>query len=151
MQFKEGELVTWSSQAGGLRKTKVGVVAQVVRAGERPDRNRFASLYTSSGVGSGRKAESYVVLVGKTAYWPRENQLRRSGAPLDVVYCPGCAERLEAENSGCPHCGYEDPEHGRILSISEIMRLPSYPTPGAIKYQDVCPAFIAAVVAASRA
>jgi len=151
MQFKECDSVTWTSQAGGSRKVKIGVVVQIVRAGERPDRVRFPSLYSSSGVGHGRKAVSYVVLVGKTAYWPRESLLQPVGDPLEVVYCPGCAERLETANNGCPHCGYEDPEHGRVLSITEIMRLPSYPTPGAARYQDVSPAFIAAVVAAARA
>lgn len=56
MQLKEGDSVMWSSQARGRTKTKTGIIAEAVAVGGRPDRNRFPSLYTSSGCGFGRMA-----------------------------------------------------------------------------------------------
>jgi hypothetical protein len=61
-KFKDGELVKWSSQAAGCSKEKTGKIAQVVAAGQLPDRDRFLHLYKSSGVGIARNHESYVVI-----------------------------------------------------------------------------------------
>lgn len=74
-------LVEWASQAQGTTKTKTGGIAQIVQPGELPDRERFPSLYTGAGVGSPRKAVSYVVVVGKEgnkgkAYWPLAQKLK---------------------------------------------------------------------------
>jgi hypothetical protein len=77
-RFAHGEGVTWSSQAGGHDKVKVGTVAQVVPAKTMPDRNRFPHLYKGAGVGIYRNHESYVVLVGNRPYWPRVAALKRS-------------------------------------------------------------------------
>lgn len=78
--------------------------------------------------------------------------LDQAADALRVAFCPGCGEPLPVDNDGCCRaCGYEDPDMGRILTIAEIIEQPSYPAKGAARYNDVCPAFIAAVVAAARA
>lgn len=74
--FKIGDQVTWSSQAAGHTRMKNGVIAEVVQAGQRPDRERFKSLYTGNGVGFGRTSLSYVVCVGTRFYWPRAHVLQ---------------------------------------------------------------------------
>lgn len=70
---------------------------------------------------------------------------------LDSVVCPGCGEELRPANAGCPHCGYEDNDHGRILTLAEMAALPSYPTQGAATFRDVSPKFLRALIAAARA
>lgn len=57
---------------------------------------------------------------------------------------------MATETNGCSECGYAYDGQGRIPTISEMMRLPSYPAAGAARFQDVSPAFIAAVVQAAR-
>jgi len=76
--FKEGDLVSWTSQSAGYTKTKHGVVAAVVPAGAYPSREKFLQLYRGPGVGMHRDHVSYVVhvpsLTGRgagTFYWPR--------------------------------------------------------------------------------
>lgn len=69
---------------------------------------------------------------------------------LNTVICPCCGEWLPPENSGCPHCGYEDNEHGRILTIAEMASLSSYPDQGSERFNDVSPKFIRALIAAAR-
>jgi hypothetical protein len=76
LRFNEGDEVTWSSQAGGRTKVKEGVVAEVVPATCMSTRERFIALYKGNGVGMHRYHESYVVLVGKKAYWPRVGALK---------------------------------------------------------------------------
>lgn len=72
--FDLGDRVTWSSQAGGHSKTKLGTIVEVVRAG------KFPKHYSNS---STREHESYVVevYVRKTeklvTYWPLANKLSR--------------------------------------------------------------------------
>ena len=78
--FKVGDSVEWSSQAQGSTKTKRGVVSEVVKAGDRPSRMLFPTLYKNAGCGYGRDHESYVVLVGKKPYWPRAAALRSTKA-----------------------------------------------------------------------
>lgn len=76
-RFELGATVTWTSQAGGHTVEKTGIVEQVVPPGSYPDRERFLSLYKSSGVGIHRDHESYVVRVkGRGVYWPRVSQLK---------------------------------------------------------------------------
>ena len=78
VSFHVGDFVTWKSQTGSVTKEKTGRIVQVVPAGQRPDRERFAGLYQGPGCGYGRNHESYVVQVdvGKTEgksfrfYWP---------------------------------------------------------------------------------
>lgn len=65
---------------------------------------------------------------------------------LNVVFCPGCGGSLPLDNCGCPDCGYENNEDGRLLTIAEILDRPSYPVAGAMRLSDVCPAFIKAIV-----
>ena len=68
---------------------------------------------------------------------------------LNIVICPGCGSRVALENRGCPDCGYENNDDGRLLSIEEILKRPSYPLSGATRLNDVSPAFIQAVVDAA--
>lgn len=74
--FKLGDYVKWTSQAAGVEKVKVGVVARIVSKGE-PSHLRNS--------GMPRNHLSYVVLVKKTensvgkAYWPRVSKLRPLG------------------------------------------------------------------------
>lgn len=70
---------------------------------------------------------------------------------LDSVVCPGCGEKLTKRNTGCPDCGYEDGEHGRILTLAELAALPSYPAQGAAKFNEVSPKFLRALIEAARA
>jgi len=67
--MKIGDKVTWESQAGGYRKTKIGEIVDVVPAGNRPSVDNFPDLH-KAGVGWGRNHRSYVVRVGKKHYWP---------------------------------------------------------------------------------
>ena len=76
--LKVGDSVEWLSQAQGSTTKKRGVVAEVVKAGSRPDRTLFPTLYKHSGCGWGRDHESYVVMVGKKPYWPVANKLRHA-------------------------------------------------------------------------
>lgn len=81
IDFDIGEEVQWTSQAGGVSKTKVGVIAQVVQAKAYPDRMGFPGLYKNSGIGMHRDHDSYVVLVNGKAYWPVAKRLSRTTAP----------------------------------------------------------------------
>lgn len=69
---------------------------------------------------------------------------------LNIVICPGCGSHLPLENNGCPDCGYENPEEGRLLTIAEILERPSYPANGALSLADVSPAFLREVIKAAR-
>ena len=69
---------------------------------------------------------------------------------LKIVICPGCGSELSVDNRGCPNCGYENNEDGRLLTLAEMLERPSYPAPGAMRLNDVCPAFLKAVVAAAQ-
>lgn len=68
---------------------------------------------------------------------------------LKSVVCPGCAKVLPIDNLGCTNCGYEDNTAGRILTLEEIMSLQV--DSQAHSFNDVSPAFIAAIVNAARA
>ena len=70
---------------------------------------------------------------------------------LNIVVCPGCGSVVPADNHGCNDCGYENNVDGRLLSIAEILGRPSYPAPGAMRLNDVCPEFIKAVISAAQA
>ncbi len=80
--FALGDLVAWSSQAGAAyAKRKTGVVVDLVPPGERPDAERFPSLYRGAGCGFGRPELSYIVLVGNRIYWPRTKHLQDQACP----------------------------------------------------------------------
>lgn len=68
---------------------------------------------------------------------------------LNIVICPGCGSRLPLDNRGCPDCGYENNDDGRLLTIAEILERPSYPAAGSMRLNDVSPAFLKAVIAAA--
>ena len=62
MQVKD--TVTWTSSAGGYRKTKTGIIVEVVPAGVDPLKITMDIGYP----GLPRRHESYLVLVGKKLY-----------------------------------------------------------------------------------
>lgn len=70
--FKNGDIVTWSSQSGGNTTTKIGTVVGVIPTGVRPSINDYPALYKSNKPGFQRDHESYIIEAtnGKT-YWPR--------------------------------------------------------------------------------
>lgn len=75
--FKMGARVYWVSQAGGSSIPKQGEVIGVVRAGQRPGREDFPSLWKNPGPGLPRDHESYVVRVtGRGIYWPRVSAMK---------------------------------------------------------------------------
>lgn len=69
-QFKVGDKVAWTSQAGGYTKTKRGKVVHVVPAHVMPPH-----ALTPKGAGMARDHQSYIVEVTRprsaTLYWPR--------------------------------------------------------------------------------
>lgn len=76
-KFKKGDLVTWSSQAGGHARSKIGEVLEVVSPNKMP-------ILKVKDPGSSRNHESYVVRasyegangkVRTTNYWPVVNKL----------------------------------------------------------------------------
>jgi hypothetical protein len=79
--FKVGDFVTWTSQSGSYRKTKIGEVVEVVPPRVKPN---------VRGCGSSRNHESYVVRVremfangrvrSSLVYWPRVSHLSLLGA-----------------------------------------------------------------------
>ena len=93
MAFKLGDRVAWVSMANGSTVEKHDEVVEVVPPGKLPDRDRFASLYRSAGVGGWRRHESYVVAVSGSVrivgqrkvvkhrtpkpYWPLVNKLEQ--------------------------------------------------------------------------
>lgn len=91
--MKVGDKVTWSSQSGGFRKTKHGVVVAVVPAGEHPwgkGKGRD-TIYVPEGFyldtdGWCRDHESYLVQVGKSKklYWPRAKHLALESSPKEA-------------------------------------------------------------------
>lgn len=82
MEFKLGDEVSWSSQAGGFEKVKIGVVVDVISAGESILKSKFRRELDASTLP--RKEESYVVCVGAKPgsrakpkyYWPRVSELK---------------------------------------------------------------------------
>jgi hypothetical protein len=68
--LKVGDKVTWTSQANGCTRTKVGEVVEMVPASEMP----ISKVPRSTALP--RNHTSYVVRVPKRGlYWPRASQL----------------------------------------------------------------------------
>ena len=61
---------------------------------------------------------------------------------MEIVICPGCGDDVPHDNAGCPHCGYENNEDGRLLTLAELLSKPSYPKTGALRLNDVCSEFL---------
>ena len=92
-KFSVGDKVTWTSQAHGTRKTKIGEIAAVVPAGDRSGRPIYRlqderpGKYLATHIDTNwatRDEESYLVAVesGNTKgtiwlYWPRVSWLRK--------------------------------------------------------------------------
>jgi hypothetical protein len=72
-RFQIGDIVIWTSKAGGNTKKKIGVVIEVVPAGQTP--TTCVNLST-------RRHESYVILV------PRKSRARRNKSLKPSIYWP---------------------------------------------------------------
>lgn len=112
-KFKPGDLVTWTSQAGGNSKTKQGIVVAVIPA-EAAIRDALTAheleswkldrFFISISV---RDHESYLIQVGKSKrlYWPLVKYLK----PVE-------SEPLDFEDEGKPYpgegCGYDPIDSG---------------------------------------
>ncbi len=87
-QYREGETVTWWSQAGGIGRNKTGKVVAIVPAGQDPaavaQRLQSGGLTFSDRLGGAgaRDEERYLVLVEM----PRLNDARTAKKPR--LYCP---------------------------------------------------------------
>lgn len=69
--FKKGDRVRWSSQAGGVEKTKEGEVVYVLGEGKNIGRSVPVEMFPhGTALYSARRHESYVVKVGSKFYWP---------------------------------------------------------------------------------
>ena len=99
LRLKLGTQVSWTSQAGGFAKVKTGQVVEIVPTGESP----VARLKTD---GYRRDHESYVVLVGRTNYWPRVSGLQ-------VVAAKALPKRHPKRLTSCPTC------HGSGMVMAE--------------------------------
>lgn len=73
VKIKKGDVVQWTSQAGGYTKTKVGKVVKVVGAGVELSYDDATSI-RSWGTRP-RTMESYLVDVDGTMYWPLTKNL----------------------------------------------------------------------------
>lgn len=76
--FAVGDKVTWTSQAGGYRRSKFGTVVAVIDPRKTPQ--DYGLSVRDIGL-MGRSKVSYVVDVGKRRprlMWPRTLHLRRS-------------------------------------------------------------------------
>lgn len=85
-QFKEGDLVSWESQARGYTTVKCGTVIKIIPKEMHPDsliHKYMASHSLKYGAGISRRHESYLVEVphpgnGKPAiYWPVVSKLQK--------------------------------------------------------------------------
>lgn len=65
--FNVNDVVSWTSQAGGVTKTKVGTVVEVLLPGSRP-RAAYSTLHKTAG--NARNHVSYIVKAGNLYYWP---------------------------------------------------------------------------------
>lgn len=73
-KITKGSTVKWRSQSQGTFKTKKGVVAAIVKAGQKPPVT-FAKKINTTGVP--RKQVSYIIEAGGGKfYWPWASQLK---------------------------------------------------------------------------
>lgn len=82
-EFKAGDMVTWTSQAGSHSKTKTGRLLFCVPAGRSPVNCPEYQALIQAGYrkldapGMSRAQPSWIVVVGtRHLYWPRVHQLR---------------------------------------------------------------------------
>ena len=86
MEFKLGDSVKWTSQAGGVSKTKVGTVVAIIPADKYPvgEIEKFSDCISRYGGGLSRNHTSYLVKVelgGRKKpriYWPRVKALEEA-------------------------------------------------------------------------
>ncbi len=91
MNFKIGDTVTWTSQAGGRFKTKTGRIVEIIPVQGRPPKNLAQGALP-------RGHESYVVDTQNVPgcaprlYWPRVNLLKLAkAAPAADTITPALA------------------------------------------------------------
>jgi hypothetical protein len=76
--FRVGDAACWTSEANGTSKTKTGVIQEIIPAGRLPSEHLYPELYRGAKIGRARDHVSYVVKVGKRAYWPRARFLLKA-------------------------------------------------------------------------
>lgn len=85
-KFKLGQMVEWTSQANGHKRTKIGIVVKVVRPGY-PGELIHEDFRTKSR--GKRDHESYVICVpnpdSAEFFWPRVSQLASAKRYLPVI------------------------------------------------------------------
>lgn len=79
--FNPGDRVTWTSQAGGIAKTKTGDVVVVVGPNEAPNvvLRAMGVRGKVDGPGGTRDHDSYIVRANGRLYWPRVSLLKAAG------------------------------------------------------------------------
>lgn len=93
-QFKVGDLIEWTSQAGGYNRTKIGIVIKALPIGLAPDDfGGFGGnnlLWKIHRPGKGRNHESYIIALPHPDkptefFWPKVGQLTKSKRYLPVI------------------------------------------------------------------
>lgn len=98
--MKLGDVVTWTSQAGGYSKTKEGVIVAVVPPNGDP-RDYIPAGLKLDGPGYPRSTESYLIRVRSLTklYWPFVGNLRAAGpTPEQAVVAAAKAYRDEQQS-----------------------------------------------------
>jgi len=120
MSHKLQDTVHWTSQSQGFKKTKSGVVVEIVPPKTYPNKNRFPQLYKGGSIGSRRNHESYVVMVGNQPYWPRVTHLK-PGKGLFADAGPSILlAAIEAAKRICPQQAHLVPHHISELKIINL-------------------------------
>jgi hypothetical protein len=90
-KIEVGSWVTWTSQASGTHKSKVGQVAAVLEAGQHPRDHLSRDLLEKMGANvlSSRSHRSYVVRVGNRMMWPLASGLRLTAPIEPKTFKPG--------------------------------------------------------------
>ena len=82
--FNVGDHVKWTSQSGGVTRTKDGIVVAVVPGGKHPvqirvrqESGRAFNWANLLGTENERRHIAYLVAVGNKLYWPRVKHLQK--------------------------------------------------------------------------
>lgn len=120
MVFKIGDQVAWTSQSGGSKKDKVGVVLMVIKADSDVRAVSVSGFKPLSNPGMRRDHDSYIVGVrSKSAsrgdlYWPRAAALRKVLSDVDFQsIARDIYDKLEVAH----------PSDLRRASVSEIVEI----------------------------
>jgi len=80
MEFKQFDMVTWTSQSHAYRKEKTGRIICVLEPGKTPSNPNHGQgvSFRVPYHGSARKHESYIVEANGKLYWPLVKYLRKA-------------------------------------------------------------------------